>query len=278
MATGGRAIVFDIGGTSVRVFNDTQITASLETGAAIVAASVNRNGWFSVCTQEGGAYRSIAAVYDNRGRVVYRVSLASGYILSAALASDNRSLAVLNLTDDGSRITFYDLNRESAGNEFYFPERLILDMRYLPGGEVLAVSSDSLILVDKDGSGSELYDFSGRRLSGYTLDGGFITLHLLDYGIGYHGTLVTLDIKDGLLSELSTDREIVSLSTGGDFLAVLRFDGLTFYDAKLNEIPPVQDSLPTTGATRVIAFGKDAALAAGDHSAVVISFEGSTGH
>jgi len=278
MSTEGRAVAFDVGGTSVRVFNGLQITASLETGAAIVAASVNRNGWFSVCTQDGGAYRSVVVVHDHRGRNVYRVSLASGYVLSAVLSSDNRSLAVLSLTDDGSRITFYDLSSESAGNEFYFPDRLILDMRYLPGGEVLAVSPDSLILIDRNGAGTELYDFSGRRLSGYALDGGFIVLYLLDYGIGHHGRLVTVDVSSGLLSELPTDKEIVSLSSGRDFLAVLRSDGLSFYDADLNEIPPDPEGLSIAGATRVVALGRNAALVAGDHSAVVISIEGSAGY
>jgi len=269
VATEGRAVAFDIGGTAVRVFNNTQITSAFDAGGAVVSASINNNGWFSVCTQDGGAYRSIVTVYDNRGRDVYRVSLASGYAFSAALFSDNRSLAVLNLMDDGSRIVFYDLNRDIAGNEFYFPDRLIFDMRFLPGGDLLAVSSDSLIVVDRNGAGTELYAFSGRRLGGYALDDGFIALHLLDYGVGYRGRLVTIDVAQGRLGELVTDKEILSISSGDGYLVVLRSDGLSFYDSELNEYPPVKDMASAAGTTGIISLGEGAALAAGDNSAVV---------
>ena len=273
----GRAVVFDIGGTAVRVFNETQITTSLETGGSVVSASINRNGWFCVCTQESGVFRSIVTVYDGGGREVYKVSLASGYALSALLTSDNKRLAILDLTDDGSRITLYELSHDSAGAAFEIPGGLILDIRYLPGGEVLAVTQESLIVIDAGGSGKEFYDFSGRRLGGYVLDGNFITLYLLDYGVGYNGRLVTLRENGKIIAERITDSEIVSMSSSGRFLTVLRNDCLSSFDSEFNEFPTAGSSISPVGATRIVTLANGAALAAGDRSAVVIRFERSAG-
>jgi len=271
-AVNGRAIAFDIGGTAVRVFNKMRIEASFEAAGSVVSASINRNGWFCVNTQEGGGLRGVATVYNNTADAVYRVNLASGYVLSSVLSPDSRSLAVLNLTDRGSRITLYHgLNKQDPDSAFDLSGGLILDMRFLPGGDLLVVSTDSLIVIDRDGASRTLYEYFDKRLSGYSLNEGIIVLHLLDFGVGYSGRLVTLDEDGNLVGEIVTDRELISMSFGGGYLAVLRNDGLVFYDAELKESHPSGESITTAGASRVLALESGAALAAGDHSAVVIN-------
>jgi len=270
-ARDGRAVAFDIGGTSVRVVNGTGIVASIETNGAIVSASINRNGWFCVCTQESGGSRGIVRAYDDRGRGVYEVNMATGYVLSAALSPDNRSLAILNLADDGSRITFYSLNSENADRVFSLPGQLIIDMWYLPGGDLLAVSTESLVIAGRDNESAELYGFSGRRLGGYAFNGSFIALHLLDYGVGHRGRLVTLVDTGQLLGEIETDTEIISMSAGDGYLAVLRNDNLVLYDDALNKLQQSGKAVSTAGSSKVLAMGDGTTLAAGDHSAVVIA-------
>jgi hypothetical protein len=186
------------------------------------------------------------------------------------LSPDNRSLAILSLTDYGSSITFYHgLNKEEADSAFDLPGGLILDIRYLPNGDVLAISTDSLLVVDRNGEGREIYGFSGGHLGGYVLDGSFISLHLLDYGIGHRGKLVTIGGNGTLLGEIITDREIVSMSYGGGYLAAFRSDSIVFFDATLEEFPASGEHLSVAGASRVLALGDGAALAAGDNSAIV---------
>jgi len=269
-ANNGWAIVFDIGGTTVRSLNGARAVASIETDSAIISASINRNGWFCVCTQGAGGYRGVATVYNNKGNPVYKTSLSSGYILSALLSPDDRSLAVLNLTDDGSRVTFYHgLDSDIADCAFDFPGRLIVDIWYPPDGMLVAISTESLIAVDKNGIGRELYNFFGKRLGSYTFDADFYALHLLDYSIGFRGQLVTLGTDGKLLGEFPTDRGIVSMSSGSGFLAVLRNDGLSFFSAGLEELALSGDRIFASGASRVLALEGGAALAAGDHSAVI---------
>ena len=265
----GWAIAFDIGGTSVRTFTGSQLSASIETNGTIVSASINRNGWFTVCTQEGAAYRSIVTVYDDKGGSAYRVSLATGYALHAEPSPDNSGLAVLSLTDDGSRIAIYSLRSEEPESVSDYHGALVLDIKYLPGGEILMVSMDSLKVIRTDGSATDLFAFDGGRLGRYYLSDSVIALHILDYGIGYSGRLITIDMNGKLLGGVLTDKAIISLSASGGYLATLQSDGPVFYDFDMNEYPPTRDLSDAAGATQVISLGDGAFLVAGDHFAKV---------
>lgn len=273
-AAGAWAIAFDIGGTAVRTFTESRVSASVGANGEIVSASINGNGWFAVCTQEGASYRSIVTAYDNGGGGVYRVSLATGYALRAALSPDNGRLAILSLTDNGSRLAVYGLDSEEPEFENNYPGDLILDIRYLPGGEILAVSTRSLIVIQTDGSASELFGFDGGRLGGYTLSDSVIALHLLDYGIGYSGRIITLDPGGKLLGGILTDKAVLSMSANGGYLAVLKSDGPAFYDPGMNEYMPTRDLAAAAGATQVLSLGEGAFLVAGDHLAEVFTIGG----
>ena len=272
-ALGGRAVVFDISGTSLRVLSKTEIIVSLETGGPIVSASINQNGWIAVCTQETVGSKGLVTVYNNEGRAEYKVNFARGYVLSAQLSPDNRSIVILNLTDDGSRFSFYNLSSEEVERVFDLPGVLILDMRYLASGEVRAISKDALMIVGNNNASAEIYRFDGRFLGGYSLDGGFLVLHLLDYNVGHSGCLVTIGEDGSLLGEMETDKEIVSMSVGGGYLAILHNDGIVFYSADLEELPMVEESAFAAGTAKVLAIGEGAALAAGDHSAMVFRID-----
>ena len=267
---GGRAIVFDIGGTTIRVISETDAIVPLEANGAIIAASINKNGWFCVCAQESGGFKGTVDVYNDKGSPVYKVRLESGYVLSAAVSPDNKSLAILNLADDGSRITVYNLSSETPERVFDMPGGLIIDIRYLAGDDLLVVSTDSLLLLDKNGVAVELYSYYGSLLSSYSIDGGFIALHLLEYGVGFSGWLVTLGVDGKILGELSTDREIISISADNGILAVLRSDGLALLDSGLGELLPLNTPGLAVGAAKALVLDSESVLAAGDHSALVI--------
>jgi len=270
-AVNGRAVAFDIGGSIVRVFDDTQVITALNADGEVVSASINRNGWFCVSTQEGVGHRGVATVYNDKGNAVYKVNLASGYALSAVLSPDNKSLAVLNLTEGGSRITFYQgLNKQDPDSSFDLPGGLILDIKYLSNGSLVAISADALFEIDRSGASGILYEYYDKRINAYSFSDDFIVLHLLDYGVGYGGRLVMLDGEGTLLGELATDREIISMSLGGGCLAILRNDGLKLYDMELNELTLAGENDMAAGAGRILALSSGAALAVGEYSAIVV--------
>ena len=272
-SSGGRGIVFDIGGSAVRVFNNSQVISSIEADGIVVSASINQNGWFCVVTQDGGASRGIVTVYNSSGTGVLRARKGTGFVLAAELSHDNRSLAILNYTGTGSRISYYhgiDTDKDEPDNTFDFTSALIIDIIYLSNGDLLAVTTDSLFIVELSGSGKMLYTYPDNRLGGYAHENDFIALHLYDFGVGHQGRLVTLGTDGTVLGEISISREVISMSVADKSLAVLQNDGVVFFNEELEEFLASDDNISAAGTSRVLAISENLALATSDNSAVVV--------
>jgi len=256
----------------VRVYNGSQLLSLVETDGSVVSASINKNGWFCVVTQESGSSRGNVTVYNSSGSLVYRVRKFTGFVLSAHISHDNKNLAILNMTDNGSRISLYhDIDTEEEPFELF--DRyggLIIDVMYLPNGDLLAISTKSLFLVDTQGEGKMLHTFADKRLGGYAQYNDFIALHLYDYGVGHRGRLVTFRTDGTLLGEISFNREIISISAADRSLVVLRSDGVMFYSEELEEFPVAGDNVPVAGTSRILAVSERLAVATSDHSAIVV--------
>jgi len=266
-----RAIAFDIGGHSVLVFEAGRVIYSMETNGTIISASINRNGWFTVSTQEGAGLRSLATVYNDRGNAVFRANLHMGYALYSVLSPDNRDLAVINLTDVGSRIPVWQgINQQDPGFTFELYNELILDMRFLPNGQIMAVSTDRLISIDRNGVSNDFFEFGSSRLGGLISEDGAILLHLLDYGVGHTGRLIRLDERGNIRAERITTRDIISMSYGGGFFVIMSADGISFLDENLYELPHTAESMILGGVNRVLALRDGVALVTGEHIAAPI--------
>ena len=266
------AIAFDIGGTDALVFNDSGVVASIIADGPIVSGSINQNGWFTVDAQPGGGYRGNTVVYDNRGRPVYRVHMSTGYILSSVLSPDNSILAILNLTEYGNRITFYHgLDRPYDDGSFELSSGLILDIHFLSNNDLLAITTDSLILIDPQGaSGWEIYRFSDMRIGGYEIGSNYIVLYLLDFGIGHRGKIIIIDHFGNLFGEIITDREVISMSLSEEHLSVMLSDGLILLDKSLNPLPLSADNPSAAGVSQIIALRDKITLVAGERFAIIV--------
>jgi len=271
-STGDNCIVYDLGGTAVRVFSSSQVISSIETDSAIVSASINKNGWFCITTQGSEGLKGAVTVHDKAGDMVYKVTLFTGFALSAHLSPDNTTLAILTLPETGSRIMLYQGIDEDKDpdHQFDFFDRLIIDIFFMPNGDILALSTDALILVENSGDREILYTFPDNRLGGYVIQDNFIALHLYDFGVGFQGRLVTLRSDGSIPGELVTNREIISLSAFGKTLVALKNDGITFYREDLSVLFSPADNTYSAGAGRVLAVREDTAVATSDNSAVVI--------
>jgi len=274
-SSGKYCIAFDIGGSSVRVFNSTQILSSLETNGTVVSASINQNGWFCVVTQDGGGYRGIVTVYNNNGADVFRAHIGSGFVLSAVISPDNKNLAILSFTETGSRITFYDNidSEDEPAYRFDYSGGLILEVTHLPNGDILAFSTDLLFIVDSSGNREILYMYHDNRLGSYAYDDNFIVLHLYDFGIGYQGRIITLHADGTIFGELEIEREIISVSAVDKSFIILKNDGVVFYNEELEAFSVSAESISAAGANRVLALRDDVALATSDNSAVILRRE-----
>jgi hypothetical protein len=266
----GRAIAFDIGGTAVRVFSETETLSELETLGSIVSASINRNGWFAVTTQEGFAVRGVVTVYDNSGSERFRFYSSEGYVLSAEISPDNRNMAVLRLAETGSQVVFFDLSIRDPIRTFDFPGEILLEIRYVDDRNIVAVSTQAILLVELERSTREIFDFDGSRLGSYYIGDDIFIIQLLYFGVGYSGSLKAIDADGHVLGSILTQRDVVNISHSSGSIAVLWGDGPAFYNIDFEEIPHFDAAIPFAGVNHILALGYGVALAASDHTAVVV--------
>ena len=128
---------------------------SITASGKIISACLNEDGWLALCTQESG-YKGLVTVYNAKGGEEYYWHSAGGYTLSAEVSSNNRELAVLTLTDEGSRIVFFELDNTEEKSSLTFPETLVTEISYIKSDSVLAVSEDMLSVVYNDGTSETL--------------------------------------------------------------------------------------------------------------------------
>ena len=267
VCTGGNSgAAYDLGGYRLKLFDEAGVIKSITTAGKIISARLNQHGWLTLCTQESG-YKGLVTVYNAKGGEEYYWKSATGYTLSATVSPDNKKLAVLTLTGDGSRIVFFSLDSEDEMSSVTLAGTLVTEIAYIDGDGVLAVSEEQLAVVYDDGSSETLCDYSGKYLSGYAIDSSsFTALVLSDYLVGNQGSIVTIDPSGKMLGTLTTDRKVLSISADGDYLAVLFSDGLVIYDKNLEEYASFGD---TAGAIGTIMRSDGTALCLTAHSASV---------
>lgn len=267
ICTGGKsAAAYDLGGDTLKLFDASGIVKSITADGPIISSSLSSNGWLALCTQESG-FKGRVTVYNDKGDERFKWYSAQGYMLSAEVSPDSKSLAVLTLTEQGSRIVFFALDSEDEKAACTLARTLAVQMHFINNTDVLTISESALTLVKFDGSDTTLYDFTGKYLTGYTINGSsFSALVLSDYLVGDQGSIVTIDNSGNTLGVLDTERKAISISANGEYLTVLFSDGLIIYDEDLNEIAQYDN---TAGAVETIMRSDGTALVILAHSACV---------
>lgn len=272
-ACGGIGAAYDLGGRALKVFDGAGILGSLTADAGIISASLNDTGYLTVCTQAGSGHKAYVYIYGagDYKNYLYLWKSGGGYVVSAALTPDGRTLAVLTLTGDGTRIVFFSLGSGSMEEKGSCTLRgkLAMKLRILDDARALAVCDDALVLAGADGRSQVLADYSDKHLADFSLEGeGFAALALSDYMVGDRGRILTLDHNGNTLGTLETRRRIVSVSARGDYLAVLYGDGFVIYDKYLYECGQFEE---TAGVVQTIMRSDRTALLITSHSASVFN-------
>lgn len=240
------ALFYDVGGEVCIAAGFDGQWREVDAGKGIVSASVNASGYFTVITEESGS-RGLVHVYDSQCRELYRWHAGTGWPVKALVSPDNRRLAVLCVTGEGSVLVQFRLDSEDEQSRTQYPGRLLFDMSYISGERLCAIGEDAACFVGTDGAEVSLYDFAGQYLIAYDLGGnGFAALYVSPYRTG-GGTLLTLDAQGSILGSVEPEGEIRSLSASGRRLLTVTAGGLSLYSQSL-ELQQTDESLITAKA------------------------------
>ena len=102
---GETALIYDVGGEELLIYASREEAFSLtqETGQSILSASLNRNGWLAVVSQQSG-FKGAVTIYDSDyATPLIQISRSDRFVMDAVVSPDNRSVAVLTMgLTDGS--------------------------------------------------------------------------------------------------------------------------------------------------------------------------------
>lgn len=263
VTNGTKAIAYSPGGDELRVFSDSKILVRLHAEGPIISASISDSGMIAVCTSDS-VYKGLVTVYSATGEAVYRWYSGEGYILSSVLPHKDGELAVLTLTEKGSRIVFLKTDDASYTETVEIDGEVIIDAEYSDKGGLTAVSDDALFFI-KSGGEYEMYKFDGRYLGGYTLDSGFTAVLLRDFHTGGKCELISFNDRGGIkATEEITDARSFSAASG--YAAILTESELLVFDDALNVLCRTGG---VDGYTDVIMRNDGSVFAAGPSSADV---------
>jgi hypothetical protein len=109
----------------------------------------------------------------------------------------------------------------------------ILDLRWTSSG-IWALGESGLYIVSGDGVLSGSYDYGGRYLKAFSLDGdGTASLLLGKYRAGSTAELLTINASGELAAALPVEEQVLSLSAAGRYVGVLTADRLDIYSQDL---------------------------------------------
>jgi len=225
LVSGGKyGLCYDVDGTAVRLFTEDGMVNTLKTDGGIISAEVSGGGLVTVCARESG-YKGSVTVFDLSGTVAYKWLSGEAYVLAARLTEDGKQLAVLTLTDSGSRVVYLDTDKDKASGETVLEGELLLDIGYDENENLCAISADAVYRLGKGKSAKVLDSFEGSTLVGYCFKGG-CAYALNAFRTG--GSCEVRRIQDGKPRSLgSFDESFTSLSGDSDYIAVLTAASLT---------------------------------------------------
>lgn len=258
---GGRAVAYDVGGTELYVVDAEGEVGSLTAPEdyPFLSARLNGEGWLAVTAGLEG-HKGGVTVYDDRMEEVFLYKASKRFVLDACVTEDCSALAAVTLGQENStfvsNVVLYELDQEEPYADYDVTDGLVTALGE-QNGSILTVSDTCFTAASRSGEVESVYAYNGAYLREFDLHGdGFTALLLNRYRSGGLGRLVTVDTAGQEIASLDVNREILSLSAAGSYLAVLYMDTLTVYTEELE----VYAQLEGTGAARSALMRADGSV------------------
>lgn len=255
--SGRRAVVYDAGGSALRVYsNREQVFMWEEEDATILSARLNAGGYLAVVTRASG-YKGVVHVYNDRCKPVLSLRISSAYVLDAVVSPDNRSLLTVTAAQENrlfaSTLARYSLSEldpdaPTPTVTWSLENQLPLDLVWDSNG-LRVVTEYSALAADGSLTQTGRLDWADRYLKRYSLLGGDAIITLTGkYRSGSQTTLEVIDRSGQVTASLDQSQPILSMSAAGKYIGVLTSQELSIYTQDLTLYATVENQ----GASHVV--------------------------
>ena len=243
-SNGEVAAVYDLGGTDIYVLSGRGLVRQLTAEGTILSCTINEKGMLAVTTNKSG-YKAAVTVYDEAGEKAFAFNSSDRFLMTAAVSRDGRQMAAVTLGQSegvfASNLVIYGLDSTEPLADSRLTGSAVYDVGVV-GKRWCAVGEDGLHFLVTGGEEAAYYDFEGTYLRRCSLEGeDFAALLLGRYKSGTQTQLVTVDEEGAQLAILDVDKEVLSLSAAGKYVAVLYSDELAIYDRNLEVCARLED-------------------------------------
>jgi len=222
-----RALAYDLGGTGIAVASAWETLWHTAWEGAIIDARVNDNDWLVISSERVGT-RGVVTVLNPNFQRTFEVRIVTGYLMGAVLAPDNRTLAILTMTDRGGQILWYHTDGEEPYSQYLREDTLFFDLWFTTGGNLMAISSDGIVSLTDAGTAAFEERFADQYLRAYSGHNTGAAVYLTPYPNSMEGTLIHLT-HSGRERAMDVRGELLDISLNERYLAALFFDRLVLY-------------------------------------------------
>lgn len=266
---GGRAVAYGVGGKVLYVLDEKGLVGKLEADEdePYIAATLNAEGWLAV-TAEKKNYKGCVSVYNASLEKVFDFNSSRRFVTDAYVTDDCKRLAAVTLGQEGgtfiSNVVLYDLKETEPMADYSITDGLVMSIGQVDG-KLVTVADSKLTFADPDGEIAGEYPYSREYLREFDCQGdGYAVLLLNRYQSGSVGRLVTVGTDGAEMASLDVNREILSVSAAGRYIAVLYTDSLVVYNPDLQAYATLEG---TDAAKEALVRQNGSALLIGSESA-----------
>ena len=222
---GGRALLYNLGGTGCRVEGLSRTVSKFSAGGNIVAGSLSRQGGYALLTEADG-YLGELTTYTEDGREQFHYWFSDYYPTAVALNADATKAAVTAVTaKDGavaSAVYLLDLNSSKTQQPLaVYDGNLLFDIAWDGDSAVTAFGDQAVELIDADSRSKAEYSYGGMQITAYCSAADRTVLGLSSYEGSSASSFVVLNRSGGQLLSEQLEGEIRSVSVFGGATAAL---------------------------------------------------------
>ncbi|OQB14725.1 MAG: hypothetical protein BWY15_00876 [Firmicutes bacterium ADurb.Bin193] len=230
----GNIIIFDRNGKDIALYSGENLIWEKKTEQPIITAKVNARGYTAVVTYEIG-YKGMIEILNAKGEPVYLWRLGEDYVIDVDISPDCRYFAAATLNTEGeklsSKITVVDIDGERIAGETTREDSLIINLKYQPSGNIVALGEGELVGVSSRGAAKWAVSFEGRALTGFELPYG--TDCVVVFEGSRNNSVVEVYSRDGAKTgEYVSESEITSMDVSQKYIAVAENKNISLLNLK----------------------------------------------
>ncbi len=198
MVTSEKGVLcYDVGGSSLMVFNSFSLLWELTFEYPIIHADINDNGYVSVVTSEQGVQAAVY-VYDGYGNRTYKWSTSDKFVVCASLSDDRIPYIAVNCVKSQNGDYFGEIITLKLGESSIFDSKNIgnvlpVQSNCADDGTYDILTESSVVVYNRNTGEVNSYPFGRDTLRMYRSCGPYLVLAINENKIGNDASIVILN-------------------------------------------------------------------------------------